>query len=123
MIKEFSKYLFSGFLTTVISFSSFTLMSEVVHAGVTVSNVISWILAVLFAFVTNKSLVFQSKDKSSKKQVILFFFMRAVSLVIETGLLLVLIDVASCNNLVSKGFSQVVVIVLNYLASKFIVFK
>ena len=65
MFKEFSKYLIFGFLTTVISFCSFTLMSEVVHTGVTVSNAISWILAVLFAFVTNKTIVFQNKDKTS----------------------------------------------------------
>lgn len=66
-------------------------MSEVVHTGVTVSNTISWILAVLFAFVTNKTIVFQNKDKTSKKQVILFFLVRTVSLVIETILLLFMI--------------------------------
>lgn len=123
MFKEISKYLIFGFLTTVISFCSFTLMSEVFHTGVTVGNVISWILAVLFAFVTNKTIVFQNKDKKSKKQVILFFLVRAVSLVIETFLLLLLIKIVSCNKLTSKGIAQVVVIVLNYIASKFIVFK
>ena len=123
MFKEISKYLIFGFLTTVISFCSFTLMSEVVHTGVTISNVISWILAVLFAFVTNKTIVFQNKDKESKKQVVLFFSVRAVSLVIETILLLLLIEIVSYNKLISTGITQIVVIVLNYIASKFIVFK
>lgn len=123
MFKEISKYLIFGFLTTVISFCSFTMMIEVVHTEVTVSNVISWILAVLFAFVTNRTIVFQNTDKTSKKQVILFFLVRAVSLVIETILLLLLIKIVSCNKILSKGITQVVVIVLNYIASKFIVFK
>ena len=123
MINEFCKYLIIGVLTTLISFFSFTLMNEVVHTGVTVSNVISWVIAVLFAFVANKSIVFQKKDKASKKQVILFFLVRAVSLVIETILLLLLIEIIAYDSLVSKGIAQVVVIVLNYIASKFIVFK
>lgn len=54
---------------------------------------------------------------------ILFFLVRTVSLVIETILLLFLIEIVSCNKLISKGIAQVVVIVLNYIASKFIVFK
>ena len=123
MIREVYRYLIIGFLTTLISFVSFTLMSEVLHAGITVCNTISWILAVSFAFVTNKTIVFDNKDKISKKQVVLFFAMRTVSLVIETLLILILVNALLCNRVVSKAITQVVVIILNYVLSKFIVFK
>lgn len=67
MIREVYRYLIVGFLTTVISFLSFVLMSEVLHAEIAVCNTISWIVAVLFAFITNKKFVFQNKEKSTKK--------------------------------------------------------
>lgn len=54
MIREVYRYLIVGFLTTVISFLSFVLMSEVLYAEIAVCNTISWIVAVLFAFITNK---------------------------------------------------------------------
>lgn len=68
MFKEFRKYLIFGFLTTVIYFCSSTLMSDVVYTGMTVSNVISWIFAVLFALVTNKTIFFKTKKRCQKNK-------------------------------------------------------
>lgn len=139
--KELIKYLFFGVLTTIVSLLSFKIFDSVLGQKLyLVSNIFSWILAVAFAFITNKIWVFRSK--SVKKSVIfreLFSFVtaRILSLLIEEGGLWLLVDILNLGkmqpfkvlsfsingNFIAKLIMQIVVVILNYVFSKFIIFK
>ena len=81
--KEIINYLIFGVLTTVVSIGTYALFTKLFSINYLVSNILSWILAVLFAFITNKLFVFESKSKDKKqvtKEMINFFFFRIISL-------------------------------------------
>lgn len=124
--EEIIKYLFFGVLTTVISIASYGLFAKLFHIHYLVSNVLSWILAVLFAFITNKIYVFKSKTKEKKQvtnEIIQFFIFRLVSLGIEMGIMYMFVDMLKVNDMITKIVAQFIVIVLNYVFSKVFVFK
>lgn len=118
-------YLFFGGLTTVLNIVVFFVLRQF-NVFVYLSNAIAWVLSVLFAFITNKLFVFESKGKSKKenmKEVISFFIFRVISLFFDMGVMYLLLDILSVNEVVSKIVSNIVVIILNYLFSKLFVFK
>ncbi len=91
-----------------------------------IANVMSWVLAVLFAFATNRVWVFQAPTHTITeflKQMLSFFGGRVVTLVIEEIILLVFITWLGFNSMVVKVIAQVIVIVLNYVISKFLFFQ
>ena len=88
-----------------------------------ISNVLSWVLAVLFAYITNKIFVFESKSKKNVKEITSFFFFRIISLVIEMIILYIFVDMLHIDDLITKIIAQVIVIVANYVFSKVFVFK
>lgn len=116
-------YIFFGGLTTVISIVSFMLFSLIVNE--LISNIISWILAVTFAFVTNRVWVFnsQAKGKDIFKELLSFYSGRLITLGIEEAMLLIFVTWLQFNGSVIKIIAQFVVLVSNYLISKFITFK
>lgn len=118
-------YIFFGGCTTVISIASFALF---VGLGINelIANVLSWILAVLFAYITNRTWVFASKASETKaicREIASFFGGRLLTLGIEEALLLVLVTWLRFDSLAVKIGAQIVVLVLNYVISKWIVFK
>lgn len=121
--KEIINYLIFGGLTTVVSIATYALFAKVFHIDYLISNVLSWILAVLFAYITNKIFVFESKSKKNIKEIISFFFFRIVSLVMEMIILYIFVDMFHIDDLVTKIIAQVIVIVANYVFSKVFVFK
>ncbi|EQG17787.1 gtrA-like family protein [Clostridioides difficile DA00065] len=91
-----------------------------------VANALAWILAVLFAYVTNKFFVFESKRIEIKflfKEFLSFVSFRLLSGVVEMLIMYVMIDLLFVNDVIVKVFTNIVVIVLNYLFSKMIIFK
>ena len=123
--KEVLLYLLFGGLTTVVSVVSFALF---VGLGLNelVANVLSWILAVLFAYVTNRTWVFASKADTRAgivREMASFFGGRVATLLVEEGLLAVFITWLGLPAVPVKIAAQVIVIVLNYVVSKFFVFK
>lgn len=118
-------YIFFGGLTTLISVSSFILFDSVLGIHVRVANLLSWVLAVLFAYVTNRTWVFESKARGRGiiTEMGSFFLGRAATLVIEDVIITVFIDKLGFNSTWVKIAAQFVVFVSNYLLSKFIVFK
>lgn len=124
-------YLFFGALTTLVNVvASMVLMyslpidSDDVRA--TVSNVISIILAILFAYVTNKIWVFQSKTAGAGKLFLEFARFvggRMSTMVIEVGGVYLMFNILGIHFLVSKLVTQVIVIIGNYFISKFLVFN
>lgn len=123
--QEVINYLIVGFLTFVVSIISYKIFKDILCINYIISNILSWIVAVLFAYVANRKYVFYSytKDKEKAIEFINFIKYRLLSLGIETLLIYILVDIISINDDVSKIIGQVVVIILNYLFSKFLTFK
>lgn len=121
--KEIILYLFFGGLTTLINILSYTMLTKLLSVNWQVSNIIAWVLSVLFAYVTNRKFVFESENTDILKETVSFFFFRIVSLGLDMLFMFLLIDVLSSPDIVAKIITQVLVIVLNYLFSKVFVFK
>ena len=124
--KEIINYLIFGGLTTLVSIGTYAIFTKIFNIDYLVSNVLSWIIAVLFAFITNKLFVFESKSKDKKlisKEITNFFFFRIVSLVLEMVIMYVFVDLLAINDLITKIIAQIIVILANYIFSKVFVFK
>lgn len=124
--KEVLLYLFFGVCTSVISILSYSIADVLLGINELIANIVSWILAVLFAFFTNRIWVFQSETHSGREFVIQlanFFGGRVVTLIIEEVLILVFIIILGFPSIPVKVAAQIVVIVLNYIISKLWVFK
>ena len=124
--KEVLLYLFFGGLTTVISIGSYSYCDLVLHINPLVANVISWILAVLFAYVTNKIWVFNAKTHGIYElaiEMFHFFAGRLFTLVVEELILLIFVNNLHFNSILVKVAAQIIVVVLNYIISKLLVFR
>ncbi len=138
--KELINYVFFGVLATIVSIGSFKIFDVILGEHLyMISNVISWIITVIFAYFTNKLWVFQSKSWKPNvvvRELIGFFGARLFSLgVEELGLWLMIdkmnigtigfeiLDFDVNGNLIAKVIMQVVIVILNYIFSKLIIFK
>lgn len=124
--KEVLLYLFFGGLTMIVSIASYAICNLTFGINALIANIISWILAVLFAFYTNRIWVFQAPTKSVNdflKQMISFCSGRIVTLIIEEAILFIFITCMHYNSVGVKIAAQIVVIILNYIISKLWVFR
>ena len=122
--KSIISYLFFGALTTAVSVLSYALFYEILSVSNIASTVISWVLAVSFAFVTNKLFVFESKSwKNAPKEALDFFIGRVLTGVLEVALMYVFVDLLEFDGVLVKIFVNIIVIILNYIISKLFVFK
>ncbi len=124
--KEVLLYLFFGGLTFLISVVTYAYFTMMFGMNELIADIFSWIIAVLFAFVTNKIWVFQSKNDTILafvREAVAFFAGRVATLVVEEVILFVFITMLQWNSLGVKIAAQVIVIVLNYVISKLLVFK
>lgn len=124
--KEIILYLVFGVLTTVVSISSYYFCSEFLSLHYLVSNIISWVLAVAFAYFTNRVWVFESKSEGISailKEIFTFVNCRLLSGVIDMATMFVLVEAININDMYAKVFTQVIVVILNYVFSKLIIFK
>ena len=123
---DIALYLLFGGLTTAVSFAIYFSVYHYMQLSAAWSNVISWIGAVCFAFLTNKPFVFRSSDWSLA--VVLpelgkFVGSRLFSGLLETMILAVTVDWLHLHNLGMKIAASVIVVIFNYFASKLIVFR
>lgn len=118
-------YLFFGGLTTVISVGSFIFFDNVLQIHELISNILSWVLAVAFAYLTNRTWVFESRatGKAIAGEAISFCGGRLATLGIEEGILLVFVTWLQLSSTWVKIGAQIVVLILNYLISKLFVFR
>ncbi|HBG4188296.1 GtrA family protein [Clostridioides difficile] len=124
--KETILYLFFGAFTTLVNIVSYLFFTRVILFNFIVANALAWILAVLFAYVTNKFFVFESKRIEIRfvfKEFLSFVSFRLLSGVVEMLIMYVMIDLLFVNDIIVKAFTNIVVIVLNYFFSKMIIFK
>ncbi|MDU5335254.1 GtrA family protein [Enterococcus sp.] len=119
-------YLFFGGLATVVNIVTYAMAFQLFHLSWPVSNAISWICSVLFAYVTNKVWVFQSKTGNFKElawEFGKFVFARVVSFGMDMICMYLFIDMLHTGNLIAKIITQVVVVIANYVFSKVFIFK
>lgn len=124
--RETITYLIFGVLTTVVNYAVYYLFYHYTDVDLIVYNTIAWIVAVLFAFVTNKLFVFESKGWKLSilgKEFISFIIARLLSLLIETAFLALTVNLCKMNELTAKLAACVLVVIFNYFASKFFIFK
>lgn len=128
-LKKYSEviaYLFFGALTTLINLVTFWFLSTVFNLETVIATVIAWIIAVVFAFITNKIWVFKSKSKNTRettREAAMFTIARLVTLGVEVFLMWLMVDNLKQDKLLWKLLCNVVTIVLNFVFSKLIVFK
>lgn len=119
-------YLFFGVLTTVVNYVVYLPCYNLLNLSATISNVIAWVVAVAFAYLTNKPFVFKSYDWSAKTvipELTKFVGCRVGSGVIETVILLFSVDIMGWNGNLWKLLTSVIVVILNYVGSKLFVFR
>lgn len=124
--KNIILYIFCGGLTTVVNIVSYFFAYNVLNYSTLVSNSIAWGLSVLFAFISNKLYVFETKGDSMKEliyQLVSFFSCRVFSGIIDTSMMVVLVDFLNLNSTICKVMTNVIVMIINYFASKFLIFK
>ena len=117
--------LFGG-LTTLVNFIVYFAMVDVLHIYYLASNLVAWILSVLFAYVTNRRYVFNSQKTQAKevrREALSFFACRGLSGLMDMVLLYLLVDVMAMNDGTAKVLVTILVIVLNYVLSKWLVFR
>ena len=118
-------YLVFGVLTTVVNYAVYLPLYNFAQWPASVCNGVAWVVAVAFAYVTNKLFVFESKswDSGVIGELLRFVGSRVVSGAVETVSLLITVDIFGWNGNLMKLLLAVFVIVFNYVLSKFFVFK
>lgn len=125
--KEVINYLIFGICTTIINFITYYCCTKIIGIEEIISNIIAWCIGVIFAYITNKIFVFESKRKKGMqvfKELVSFILARVFTgIFCEVALFALLLKVLKIYDIVSKIITQVIVVILNYLFSKLIVFK
>ncbi len=119
-------YIFIGGCTTLVNVISYWILSLVTDWGSIPRNIISVSMAILFAFFTNKLLVFRSKSETFGQwaaEFVKFVGARLSTMVVEVGGVWLLYDVIGIPDMISKIATQFIVLVVNYFISKFFVFR
>ena len=119
-------YLFFGVLTTAVNYAVYLPCYNLLGLSAAVSNVIAWVGAVAFAYLTNKPFVFGSHDWSASTvvpELTKFVGCRVGSCLLETGIIFVCVDWLAFDGNVMKLITSVLVVVLNYIGSKLLVFR
>lgn len=125
--KEIINYLFFGGCTTIVNFISYYIPARIIGIDEVISNSIAWCISVLFAYVTNKIFVFSSKKENLEgilKEMFSFIFARLFTgALCDIGLFALMINILGINDIVSKITTQILVVILNYVLSKLVIFK
>ena len=124
--KEVILYIVFGVLTTLVNFVSFYILTHFINLDENLSNVIAIILSVLFAYFTNRKLVFNSTAvtfKENLKEFYKFILGRLFTMILEIVGFYLLFNIMHIHELISKLFITVIVIILNFFISKFFAFK
>lgn len=119
-------YIIFGVLTTAVNVIVFWICTNIFHTGVDISTITAWIFAVFFAYVTNRKWVFYSAENSKRgilKEIISFFACRLATGLYDLAFMHIFVEMLHFNDLWMKILSNVVVVIVNYLASRLLIFK
>ena len=120
--KETFLYLFFGGLTTLINIIIYKSL-VFFNIDYIVANIIAWIISVIFAFITNKYYVFNKKNTNLIKEFIKFISSRLGTGLLDLFFMFLTVSIFNFDDFIMKILSNIIVIILNYILSKFIVFK
>ena len=124
--REGIDYLFWGGIAFVLSMVLFYVFANIMMIEEQISNVITWVICVIFTYITNRTFVFRSKSSGVKavtKEFVDFTSARLATLILENVVLFICIDLLTWHNMVAKLIGQFLVIVSNYILSKLWIFK
>ncbi len=119
-------YLVVGGITTLVNLVVYAVLYNLLKIDVTISNIISVTISILFAYVANKIVVFKSKTHNVKETIIemaKFCGARISTMIIEVGGVFFMYNILKIHPMVAKIATQIIVIIVNYFISKFFVFK
>lgn len=125
--REIINYLVFGGLTTIVNFFSYFVFTKMLGIEEVLSSAFAWFCSVLFAYITNKLFVFDSKTNTKKALIIeciSFFAARILSgILCDVGTFAIMVKVMNINDIVAKIVTQIMVVIVNYIFSKSIVFR
>lgn len=130
--KEIISYLIFGVLTTLVNWATYGVFVKYIGCGITLSNAVAWVAGVIFAFVTNKIFVFESRSfalKTVLRELVSFVAARGVTGVLEIFGVPLLVKIGldrtvfGVEGAIAKVLVSVIVIILNYVFSKLLIFK
>lgn len=124
--KEIIPYAFFGILTTLINIVTYWICAYPFGMSVMPSTIIAWTVAVMFAYITNRKWVFRSEADTIQniaKEMFVFFACRLSTGVIDWLCMFIFVDKLQFHDVLIKNLANILVIVLNYVASKFVIFK
>ncbi len=119
-------YLFFGGCTTLVNIVCYYALYHQAHMGNVTSTVAAWVASVLFAYITNRQFVFVSKAEALGElcyEISTFFGCRLATGIMDTVIMVVTVDYMHWNSLLWKVLSNVLVVLINYIAGKFFIFK
>lgn len=123
--QEGMRYLVFGGISTIINIIVFALLEKIGFSTL-ISNLMAWIISLIFAYFTNKMCVFYSKAITKKdllKEITSFFSFRIITLIIDEVYMYITIDAMHFNSLLMKIISNIIVVVLNFVFSKIFIFN
>lgn len=124
--KDLIAYGFFGALTTLVNIVAYWLCAHPLSMGTLPANVLAWVAAVLFAYVTNRKWVFHSQATGTReilRELVSFFACRLATGIMDWVIMFVCVDVLHFNDMVIKVLSNILVIILNFVFSKLLVFR
>lgn len=124
--KDVIPYAVFGVLTTIVNIATYYVSAHIMRLTVMASTFIAWVLAVLFAYITNRRWVFHSEVHAISDiltEMIAFFLCRLATGAVDWACMWLFVDVIHLNDVVIKIVANIVVIILNYIASKLLIFR
>ena len=126
--KEIINYLIYGILTTIINLITYysliyTVFNPSNSIELQITNIISWTTSITFAYITNKLYVFNSHNKNIIKEIITFYTSRLTTLLFDIILMYIFVTKLNLNDKIIKLIVAIIIIILNYIISKLLVFK
>ena len=124
--RSFIFYGIFGVFTTIVNIVTYNICYYRIEISNTFSNVVAWVLAVTFAYLTNKAWVFESKSwkwEVLKREIPAFISCRLATGVLDIAIMYICVDVMQWHAMLMKIISNVLVIILNYVFSKLVIFK
>lgn len=126
--EEIINYLVIGVLTTVVTLIAYyicvyTFLDPNKTIELQIANVLSWVVGVTFAYITNRKIVFKSNEKNIKKELSKFIIGRLTTLFTDMLFMFITVSTLNLNDKIMKIISNIIVIILNYIISKFMIFK
>lgn len=124
--RQLISYLFFGVCTTILNTLCHYLCYNILHRSNVFSTVVAWVVAVIAAYLTNKFWVFESRGmrpRETMRELLSFFTLRIGTGVLDVGIMFAAVDLCHGNSVLWKLISNFLVVVINYIASKLVIFK